>query len=207
MNLIELIGDMDIYLVDQLLKGRITKEMRILDAGCGTGRNLTYFLRNGYEVHAIDRSESAIRAVQLLGSRLSLNWSNQQARVESVEQMHFAKESFDFVISNAVLHFAENEAHFQRMLKELWRVLKPGGLLFVRLASSMGIEDQIKSLGNQRYLLPDGSERYLVNEFRLMQLTEELNGALFEPLKTVIVSGQRSMSTWCLEKLKDLDNL
>jgi tellurite methyltransferase len=207
MNLIELIGDMDIYLVDQLLKGRFTKEMKILDAGCGTGRNLTYFLRNGFDVYAVDRSESAIRAVQLLGSRLSLNWSNQQARVETIEQMHFPKESFDFVISNAVLHFAENEQHFQRMLNELWRVLKPGGLLFVRLASSMGIEDQIESLGNQRYLLPDGSERFLVNEFRLMQLTDELKGTLFEPLKTVIVSGQRSMSTWCVEKLKVLDDL
>lgn len=201
-NLIELIGNMDIYLVDQLLKGRITKEMKILDAGCGTGRNLTYFLHNGFEVHAVDRSEAAIRAVQLLGSRLSLKWSNEQARVESVEHMTFAKESFDFVISNAVLHFADNELHFQRMLKELWRVLKPGGLLFVRLASSVGMEDQIESLGDQRYLLPDGSTRFLVNETRLMQLTEELKGTLFEPLKTVIVAGQRSMSTWCVEKLK-----
>jgi len=206
MNLIELIGDMDIYLVDQLLKGRITKEMKILDAGCGSGRNLTYFLRNGFDVQAVDRSEAAIRAVQLLGSRLSINWSNQQARVESIDHMHFSKESFDFVISNAVLHFAENELHFQRMLKELWRVLKPGGLLFVRLASSVGIETQIQALGDQRYLLPDGSTRFLVDEARLIQLTEELRGRLFEPLKTVIVAGQRSMSTWCVEKLKVLDD-
>jgi len=76
----------------------------------------------------------------------------------------------------------------------------------VRLASSVGIETQIQALGDQRYLLPDGSTRFLVDEARLIQLTEELRGRLFEPLKTVIVAGQRSMSTWCVEKLKVLDD-
>jgi tellurite methyltransferase len=207
MNLIDQIGDIDIYLLDQILKGRITKDMRILDAGCGSGRNMVYFLRNGFEVHAVDRSEAAIRAVQLLGARLSLTWSNDNARVGNIEQMRFARESFDFVISNAVLHFAENEAHFQRMLFELWRVLKPGGLLFVRLASSIGMEAQVEPLGDERYIFPDGSTRFLVDEAKLMKLTEELNGSLFEPLKTVVVAGQRSMSTWCVKKLKALDDL
>jgi tellurite methyltransferase len=207
MKLIEQLGDMDIYILDQLLKGRITKDMRILDAGCGSGRNLAYFLRNGFEVYAVDRSEAAIRAVQLLGARLSLNWTYNQARMESVEKMSFTREYFDFIISNAVLHFAENETHFRGMLHGMWHVLKPGGLLFMRLASSIGIEDQIEPLGDQRYLLPDGSTRFLVDEAMLMKLTEELKGELFEPLKTVIVAGQRSMSTWCVEKVKLLDDL
>ncbi|QGR00377.1 class I SAM-dependent methyltransferase [Paenibacillus psychroresistens] len=207
MNLMEQIGDIDIYLLDQILKGRITKDMRILDAGCGSGRNLVYFLRNGYEVFAVDKSETAIRSVQLLGARLSQTWTNEHARVGTIEQMRFARESFDFVISNAVLHFAENELHFQQMLNELWRVLKPGGLLFVRLASTLGIEDQIEPLGDGRYIQPDGSTRFLVNEAKLIKLTDELNGILFEPLKTVVVAGQRSMSTWCVEKIKALDDL
>jgi tellurite methyltransferase len=207
MNLMEQIGDIDIYLLDQILKGRIKKDMRILDAGCGSGRNLVYFLRNGFDVHAIDKSEAAIRAVQLLGARLSLTWTNEHARVGTIEQMRFARESFDFVINNAVLHFAENEDHFQQMLNELWRVLKPGGLLFVRLASSIGMESQIEPLGDERYIFPDGSTRFLVDEAKLMKLTEMLKGTLFEPLKTVVVAGQRSMSTWCVEKLKVLDDL
>ncbi|MGG1663319.1 class I SAM-dependent methyltransferase [Brevibacillus sp. NRS-1366] len=200
MNLAEQFGNMDIYLFDQLLKGRVTKEMRILDAGCGTGRNLIYFLRNGYTVYAIDRSEDAIRAVWQLGETLAPDWSNEQARVEAVEKMSFASESFDFVMSNAVLHFAEDQAHFLQMIQELWRVLAPGGLLFMRLASSIGIEERIKPLGNERYLLPDGSTRFLVNEAMMRGTTATLNGMLAEPLKTVNVAGQRCMSTWCLKK-------
>ena len=200
MNLAEQFGNIDIYLFDQLLKGRITKDMRILDAGCGSGRNLVYFLRNGYMVYAVDRSEDAIRAVRQLGDTLAPDWSEEQARVEAVERMSFAPESFDFVISNAVLHFAEDEAHFQQMMEELWRVLAPGGMLFIRLASSIGIEDRIKPLGNQRYLLPDGSTRFLVNEEMMLETTAALNSTLFEPIKTVNVAGLRCMSTWCIKK-------
>ena len=200
MNLAEQFGNIDIYLFDQLLKGRITKDMRILDAGCGSGRNLVYFLRNGYTVYAVDRSEDAIRAVRELGATLAPDWSEEQARVEAVERMSFATESFDFVISNAVLHFAEDEAHFQQMMEELWRVLAPGGMLFIRLASSIGIEDRIKPLGADRYLLPDGSTRFLVNEEMMLETTAALKGMLFEPIKTVNVAGLRCMSTWCIKK-------
>jgi tellurite methyltransferase len=201
MNLKEHFGDIDIYLFDQLLKGRITKEMRILDAGCGSGRNLIYFLRGGYDVHAIDHSEAAIATVRELGASLAPDWPSGQARVEAVEQMHFAAGYFDFIVSSAVLHFARDESHFQQMINELWRVLKPGGRLFIRLASSIGIETRVKPLGDERYVLPDGSTRFLVDEDRMMSITEALNGTLFEPLKTVQVAGLRSMSTWCLQKL------
>ncbi|WP_245855602.1 class I SAM-dependent methyltransferase [Paenibacillus rigui] len=196
----ELFGDIDIYLFDQLLKGRITENMRILDAGCGSGRNLTYFLRSGYEVYAIDRSEEAIQAVRKQGEQWAPAWSSDRARVESIEKMNFANDSFDVVLCSAVLHFAMNEAHFQQMLHELWRVLRPGGLLFVRLASSIGIEARIEPLGDYRYKLPDGSIRFLVDEERLLRTTEKLQGILLEPIKTVNVANQRCMTTWCVKK-------
>lgn len=196
----EQFGDIDIYLFDQLLKGRVTREMCILDAGCGSGRNITYLLRSGYEVYAVDRSDAAIQEVQKLASAIAPIWSAARARVEAVEQMSFADESFDFIISSAVLHFAEHEEHFDQMVHELWRVLKPGGRLFARLASSTGMETSIQPLGNERYLLPDGSRRFLVNDERLLSLTARLKGQLFEPLKTVIVAGKRCMTTWCIQK-------
>jgi tellurite methyltransferase len=200
MNPRELFGDIDIYLFDQLLKGRITEGMRILDAGCGAGRNLTYFLRSGYEVYAVDRSDEAIDAVRKLAAELAPVWSDDRARVEPVEKLSFANDSFDVVISSAVLHFAENEAHFQHMLHEMWRVLRPGGLLFVRLASSIGIEAKVVPLGLNRYRLPDRSIRFLVDEERLMKTTEKLQGILLDPIKTVNVANQRCMTTWCLKK-------
>lgn len=200
MNLAEQFGDIDIYLFDQLLKGRITPDMQILDAGCGSGRNLVYFLRNGYTVYAVDQSAKAIETVQRVASELSSNWSTERARVEPIENLSFENESFDFIISNAVLHFAENEEHFHQMLEELWRVLRPGGILFMRLASSIGIEEAVQPLGNERYLLPDGSTRFLVNEQKMISMTEKLQGVFVEPIKTVNVAGQRCMSTWVIKK-------
>jgi len=196
----EQFGNIDIYLFDQLLKGNITKDMTILDAGCGSGRNLRYLLQSGYNVYALDRSEEAIQHVQRLGEQLVPQWSTEHARVESLENMNFADQSFDFVISSAVLHFAEDEVHFDQMVQELWRVLKPGGRLFARLASSIGIEDLVKPVGNQRYILPDGSTRFLVDEEQLMRITTALHGDLFEPIKTTMVAGQRCMTTWCVRK-------
>lgn len=199
-SLHEQFGNIDIYLFDQLLKGRITPDMRILDAGCGTGRNLVYLLRNGYDVYAIDQSEEAIWEVQLLGEKLSPNWSSEQARVEAVDHISFAEESFDWVISSAVLHFAEDKHHFERMVHEMWRVLKPGGSLFVRLASSIGMEQLVIPTQNGRYRLPDGSTRFLVDEELLIGMTESLKSTLFEPIKTTIVAGKRCMTTWCVSK-------
>ncbi|MFE5317433.1 class I SAM-dependent methyltransferase [Paenibacillus sp. NPDC056579] len=200
MNPRELFGEIDIYLFDQLLKGRIAEDMRILDAGCGTGRNLTYFLRSGYEVYAVDRSEEAIEAVRKQGRALAADWSDDQARVETVEKMSFANDSFEVVICNAVLHFAANEAHFQQMVMELWRVLRPGGLLFARLASSIGLEKLLVPLGDYRYKLPDGTTRFLIDEERLVKMTEKLQGMMLEPIKTVNVANERCMTTWCVKK-------
>jgi len=200
MELKEQFGGIDIYLFDQLLKGSLTKDMRILDAGCGSGRNLTYLLHTGYDVYAIDRSETAIQELQRLADLIAPKWAKEQARVEAVEQMSFADASFDFIISSAVLHFADNEEHFDQMVDELWRVLKPGGKLFARLASSIGMESRMQPLGEGQYLLPDGSRRFLVTEEKLLGMTAKLSGHLFEPLKTVIVADKRCMTTWCVEK-------
>jgi hypothetical protein len=99
-----------------------------------------------------------------------------------------------------VLHFARDEAHFAAMMHGTWRVLKPGGLFFCRLASSIGMEDQVTRVAGRRFLLPDRSERYLVDEGLLLGLTNELGGQLLDPLKTTVVQNQRSMTTWVLRK-------
>jgi ubiquinone/menaquinone biosynthesis C-methylase UbiE len=114
--------------------------------------------------------------------------------------MSFPDAFADVVISSAVLHFARDDDHFLAMLRGAWRVLRPGGLFFCRLASSIGMEHQVKRIAGRRFLLPDGSERYLVDEALLIQLTGELGGSMVDPLKTTIVQSQRCMSTWVLRK-------
>jgi tellurite methyltransferase len=200
LNLQEWFGQMDIYLFDQLLKGRFNPRMRVLDAGCGGGRNLIYFLRCGYDVCGVDLSTEAIAHVRALASGLAPHLPADNFRVEAVEGMSFADAGFDVVISSAVLHFARDEEHWQGMVREMWRVLKPGGIFFARLASSVGVEEQIERLEGRRYHLPDGSERFLVDDRMLLAAADALGGELSEPLKTVVVRNLRSMSTWCLRK-------
>ncbi len=199
-NARESFGDIDIYLFDQILKNRFDKNMSVLDAGCGGGRNLFYFLRNDFRVFAVDQNSLAIEQVRQTAKMLSPNLSPENFQVSSVEKMPFEKEQFDAVISSAVLHFAENAPHFNAMLAEMWRVLKPKGFFFARLASSIGIEDKIESTGDGKYLLPDGSERFLVNEKMLVAATEKFGGVWLEPLKTTNVQNLRCMTTWVLLK-------
>jgi len=196
----EQFGPIDIYLFDQLLRGRITPGMRILDAGCGSGRNLVYLLRIGYEVFGADSNRHAVEETRRLAASLATALSADNFRVEDLAEMSFPDAFADVVLSSAVLHFARDDDHFGAMLRGTWRVLKPSGLFFCRLASSIGIEELIQPIGGRRYLLPDGSERYLVDEALLINLTHELGGQLLDPLKTTVVQNQRSMTTWVVRK-------
>lgn len=196
----EFFGDIDIYLFDQILKNRFAPEMKILDAGCGGGRNLNYFLRQRFQVFAVDRNDEAIEYVRSLAQMLAPELSPENFQISTIEKMPFADEKFDWVLSNAVLHFAEDEARFDEMLREMWRVLKPSGILFARLASTIGIENKVERIANRRYLLPDGSERFLVDEEMLLKTTENLGGMLVEPIKTTNVQNLRCMTTWIIWK-------
>lgn len=193
-------GGIDIYLFDQLLRGRLVPGMRVLDAGCGSGRNLVYLLRSGYEVFGIDTDPGSIRTVQQLAARLAPDLPPENFRVQSLEQIGFPEHFADVVLSSAVLHFARDDRQFDAMLRGTWKVLRPGGLLFCRLASSIGMEQQVKPIAGRRHRLPDGSERYLVDEALLMRLTGELGGELMDPLKTTVVQNQRCMTTWIVRK-------
>ena len=199
-DLFDWFDNIDIYLFDQILKGRFLKGANLLDAGCGHGRNLVYFLRAGYEVFGVDRSPAAIEEVQALAKKHSPGLSLGTFRVENIEEMSFKDEAFDVVISSAVLHFSSDANHFNSMVSEMWRVLRPGGMFFSRLASSIGIEDRIRPVGKGCYTVPDGSTRFLVDEVFLREMSKKLVGRFLEPIKTVNVEGQRCMTTWCLRK-------
>lgn len=193
-------GGIDIYLFDQLLRGRLVPGMRVFDAGCGSGRNLVYLLRSGYEVFGSDADPQSVRTVQQLAARLAPRLPPDNFRVETLEQISFPEGFADVVLSSAVLHFARDDAQFDAMLRSTWKVLRPGGLLFCRLASSIGMEQQVRAIAGRRYRLPDGTERYLVDEAFLLNLTRELGGQLMDPLKTTVVQGQRCMTTWVVRK-------
>jgi tellurite methyltransferase len=199
-SLSEFFGDVDIYLFDQLLRGRIGDRATVLDAGCGSGRNLVFMLRAGMNVFGIDESADAIEAVRRQAAVHAPALPSAQFSVQSVHAMSFGDATMDVVVSSAVLHFVRSDAHFDACVNEMWRVLAPGGLLFCRLASTIGIEDQVRPLGNRRHVLPDGSTRFLVDAPYLMEKTDGLGGRLIDPLKTTVVQDMRAMTTWVLRK-------
>lgn len=200
MSLLDEFGGIDIYLFDQLQKGRIARGDRVLDAGCGSGRNLHYLLRKGLDVYAVDANPAAIAEVRALAAEMAPEIPADHFRVEPVERLSFPDGTFTVVLSSAVMHFAADDLQFDAMLNEMWRTLARGGMLFVRLATSIGIESRVKPLGARRFHLPDGSDRYLPDEEMLLDRTERLGGQLLDPLKTTIVQNQRSMTTWVVRK-------
>jgi tellurite methyltransferase len=195
----ELFGEIDVYLFDQLLRGRFDARRRVLDAGCGAGRNLPFFLARGFEIYAIDEDPGAITAARKLAARLAPALPPDNIRQGVLHVLPWADGRMDAIVCSAVLHFARDRVHFERMVDEMWRVLARGGLFFARLASSIGIESRLAARTG-RVRLPDGSERFVVDERLLLDATARLGGRLADPIKTTNVQNQRCMTTWCVEK-------
>jgi SAM-dependent methyltransferase len=198
MTLQEQFGRIDIYVFDQLLRGNIAPGMRVIDAGCGSGRNLVYLLREGYEVFGADGDAEAVAGVREMAKVLAPGLPSENFQVAAIEAMPFPNAFADAVVCNSVLHFARDEAHFDVMVRGLWRVLRPGGMLFCRLASTIGM--QFETVGRRVFRMPDGQAWFLVDEALLMGLTRTLDGELIDPLKTTVVQGQRCMTTWVVRK-------
>ena len=194
----EQFGQIDIYVFDQILRGNIAPGMRVLDAGCGYGRNLVYLLREGAEVFAVDADPEGVAHVRALAAELAPGLPAGNFQVAALERMAFADGFAEVVICNSVLHFARSDAHFLAMIEELWRVLRPGGLLFCRLGSRIGME--FPRVRGNLYEICDGSEWFLVDEAMLLRLTQQLDAVLVDPLKTTIVQDYRCMTTWVVRK-------
>ena len=193
-------GNIDIYLLDQILKARFEKQHKILDAGCGEGRNLIYFVRNDYQVWGLDKNEDAVQMLKYVVKSINKSYPLERFVAGNVEKMPYQDRYFDAIISSAVLHFAENKDHFLSMIGELSRVLKPGGILFARMTTDVGIKELIQHAGEGKYFLPDGSVRFLLNKNQLKEIMVKFGFQFLEPFKTVIVDKMRSMSTLVLQK-------
>ncbi len=187
------IQQMDIYLLDQVLKDNIPLSARILDAGCGSGRNSFYFFKNNFNLIGIDSDIPKIKSLQQ-------QFSKDTFLVSSVNKIPFQEAQFDYIICNAVLHFAKNEEELLQMFSELFRVLTPKGTLFIRMTSNIGIENKVKAIKNGVYQIPDGSKRFLLTRKLLNELQEMFSFDFLEPLKTVNVNDLRCMSTLVLQK-------
>jgi SAM-dependent methyltransferase len=195
------LGNIDIYLLDQILKGRFSKEMKILDAGCGEGRNCVYFLNEGYQIFGVDSNPIAIQMARIYAQTIQQDYDIFRFQTSVVENMPFHQGAFDAVISSAVLHFAQNETIFLKMVEDMMRVLKPGGIFFLRMTTSEGgMVEKSPDLGDGVFLLPDGSERFLLTGDLEKEIVSKYELKYLEPAKSVLVHGQRSMGVFVWEK-------
>ena len=177
-----------------MLKGKITKGSKILDAVCGTGRNSRFFIENGYQIKGFDPNENSIVAFQ----KEYPNYIGKYV-VSDIESFK-GRDSYDFVTCNAVLHFAESLRHFRTMIDGLSSFLNPTGTLFIRMTSDFAVPKPYEVNKDGRSELPDVTERYLLSK-------KEPSGAMtrnrlyfVEPLKTINVNDERRMSTIVLTK-------
>ena len=190
------LGQTDIYLIDQIMKGLYQPADIILDAGCGSGRNMYWFLQNGFNINGIDINEVAIEELKLNYPGLPKD----SFLISSIEKIPFSDNHFNHIICSAVLHFAKSTAQFNCMLTEMVRVLKPGGSLFIRMTTDIGIEDKVEFITDGVYAIPDGSTRFLLTRQLLAACIRQHNLSFIEPLRTVNVDDVRCMSTLLLQK-------
>ena len=194
----QLLGNVDLHLLDQILKGRYQTNMRLLDAGCGEGRNLPYLVRNDIEVWGVDRDPVALRFLRAQGKSWGAAFDPEKFMVGELTQLHFPPMSFDAILCCAVLHFARDEQHFFSMIDELLRVLKPAGSLFIRMKADSSVGADLRASRGQEELLNEYT--FLLTQERLDRLLQHYPLRWLEPQRIEWVAGQGVRSTLILEK-------
>jgi SAM-dependent methyltransferase len=103
---------------------------KILDFGCGTGRHVIYFAKKGFEVYGFDASETAIeRAREVLKSE---NLFADLRVWDMTKPLPYESRFFDAVLAVRVMHHTYMD-NIKRIVKEIDRVLKKGGYLFLQV--------------------------------------------------------------------------
>lgn len=189
------IENTDIYLIDQIFKGRYQNDDSVLFAGCGTGRNMAWFYNQNFNISAVDKNDETLAVVKETYPNISSIVKG------NLNGLHYKNENFNHIICSAVLHFAESEKEFDVWFKELIRVLKPEGSLFIRMTTNIGVQQTIKEIGKGIYYLKDETNRFLITRKKLEKLLLQFNLELIEPFKTTVVEDLRSMATIVLKKV------
>ena len=192
------LGKMDIYLIDQIQKGRFNSDSKILDAGYGRGRNLEFFVKQEANIFGIDHNPEYLAIVQNQIEKWNPAYPKNRMITGRVEHMPYKDAEFDFIFSIAVLHFAKSHEHFQAMLNEMLRVLNPGGYLMFRMTGWHTFTLSKKSESGL-VKIADGP-RYMLDNDWLKRFTLDEQLKLSDPIKTTNVDGLRTMTTVVIQK-------
>ena len=179
--------------MDLILKGNVNPSSRVLDIGCGEGRNGIYFIQNGYEYHGWDTDESKISLLEYLSKSIigaKVTFEIQDFRRAS------SNETYDLIICSRVLHFAESEEDFYEMWKKLTSLLSSGGIIYLSMDSV--IETSIgKRLESGKVEFPDGKIRFTLTKELYVEIKKGFEE--IEPLRTLVHHKERAQSFLCLD--------
>lgn len=139
------LGNADLLLIDQILRGKFQPGNRILDAGCGEGRNMVYFIRNGYPLYGIDKDPESVAMARMMAASINRSYTTENIIHSSIEENPFPDGFFDLVICINVLHHARNTDHFNRMIDSMARILKKDGMMYLVMESRIRPEWQVTS--------------------------------------------------------------
>lgn len=195
------LGNIDLYWLDFILKGHLPTDAKILDAGCGEGRNIMYCLKNGMNVFGIDQNPEAIRFVKLIAKQYQQDNTEARFQLMKLDSIRFPDDAFDTVLCSAVLHFAESTDHFNKMLSELFRVVKMGGKLVIRTMSDAYLAEGVQAGENGVYVFPEGQKRFIVSADTFVEHCRLSGFRLIEPYKEVKVKNRHTMGTFFLERI------
>jgi tellurite methyltransferase len=185
-------GDIDLFLLDLLLKGHIKDGADVLDAGCGAGRNAFFFLKNGHNVKAIDRQKSEVNAINLMSRSFG---KGDVALLGELSHLPYEDRSFDLIVCSRVLHFAESNEKYKEILSELYRVLRPSGILYISMNSRIGLsqKEDMKVRSNS------GSNALLLTSAMVAEIEATWNKLMAN--RTVLFDQGQSETTLVLQKV------
>lgn len=121
-------------------------EKKVLDVGCGNGRYVKLF--GSMETHCLDNSEELLKIVQT-------RYPHVQTICSDVTSLPYPDNTFDHLISIAVIHHLSSESRRISMLEEIIRVMKIGGTAIITAWATSTPTDKFTKLNNQSdYLIP-----------------------------------------------------
>lgn len=101
---------------------------KLLDLGCGSGRHVVYFAKQGFDVYGIDIAEEGVKLTKTWLKEEGLGANLEVGNI--YERLPYADIFFDAVISTQTLHHERIEK-IRKAIKEIERVLVPGGFVFI----------------------------------------------------------------------------
>ncbi|XOV92594.1 MAG: class I SAM-dependent methyltransferase [Bacteroidota bacterium] len=197
-NLNNTFGDIDLELLDLVLKGFFREGQRLLDAGCGEGRNLIYFLQKNFDVYGIDSEKSSVDLVKYMFRNFCKDPNN--VRQEEISNTTFSSGMFDAIICSRVLHFSETELHFLKSWEQLIRMLKSGGILYLSMDSMIGFANKVTKLSDGKWQFQDGKIRFLLDENLLEKMQIEKSFEFIGPMKTIHYNSDHCQTIFSLKK-------